>query len=402
MTVIEPPVSRSPSPPLPHVPPEDENDHEEGEGSPALMIPAPNRHSMDHGYGSDAPRRPPRFPCRSSSPALESSTQGLQSSKCSMYHHSICQGEASTRRSQSHSNNNTPNDRLTRSSSLNSVPEISIEPPSRPQSNSSREALNSGSNFLSPADADRQIPLPTAPAPNGQLPPGFIHSGPSLPATPASRLNGIYESGPGGNAIARPGTSITDQIPGGFPSMADQYMSLRSRRSFRAILAPVDAVADGTIPQPSTMPVIPPPSSKYSHLDDDDDDAVSSTSSSANTLTTPPPRRLRIRRRASASPYAAAPVPPGVVYPHGIESIGIPVPPPGSGSGTPRSSHAREGGNYATPRTLNPALRPSESKHSLHSPKWHKHFDKEGYLDSAFLASSSAEDVNAGVGKSRR
>jgi hypothetical protein len=186
--------------------------------------------------------------------------------------------------------------------------------------------------------------------------------------------------------------------------MADQYMSLSSRRSFRD-LSPVDAVADGTIPRPTTMPVIPPPSSQYSHLDDDDDDAASSSSSSANTLTTPPARRLRIRRRASASPYAAAPVPLGVTYPHGIESIGIPVPPPGSGSGgsgTPRSSHAREGGNYATPGTPNPVLRPSESKHSFHSSKLHKHFDKEGYLDPAFLASSSAEDVNAGVGRSRR
>ena len=92
---------------------------------------------------------------------------------------------ASTRRSQGHSNNNTPNDRLSRSSSLNSVPEISIEPPvcyflsfwlqpvthslvlkSRPQSNSSCEALNSGSNLLSPAYADRPVPLPTAPAPH--------------------------------------------------------------------------------------------------------------------------------------------------------------------------------------------------------------------------------------------
>jgi hypothetical protein len=73
--MTRPPVSRSPSPPLPQIPPEDENDDEEGEGSPALMIPAPNRHSMEHGYGSDAPRRPPRLPRRSSSPTSESSTR---------------------------------------------------------------------------------------------------------------------------------------------------------------------------------------------------------------------------------------------------------------------------------------------------------------------------------------
>jgi hypothetical protein len=73
--MTRPPISRSPSPPLPPVPLEDVNDDEEGEGSPALMIPAPNRHSMDHGYGSDAPRRPPRLPRRSSSPTSESSTR---------------------------------------------------------------------------------------------------------------------------------------------------------------------------------------------------------------------------------------------------------------------------------------------------------------------------------------
>jgi hypothetical protein len=49
-----------------------------------------------------------------------------------------------------------------------------------------------------------------------------------------------------------------------------------------------------------------------------------------------------------ASLYAAAPVPPGIVYPQGIESGGLPVPPPGGGGGsggeTPRSGNAREGG----------------------------------------------------------
>ena len=259
--------------------------------------------------------------------------------------------------------------------------------------------------------------------PDGQLPPGFIPSGPSLPATPASsRLNGIYGSGLSG-ANNTPGMSSIDHIPGGFPSMADQYMSLSSRRSFRD-LNPVDPV----IPQPTTLPVIPPPSANYPHLDDADDydDDGASSSSSANTLSTPPPpsppRRMRIRRRASVSPYAAAPIPPGIVYPQqGIESTGIPVPPPpagsgsgSGGSGTPRLSNAREGGNYTipTPRSSTQssswsgaaaaALRPSESKQSLHSSKSHKHFDKEGYLDPAFLASSSAEDVNAGMGRSRR
>src|ERR1700729_3314042 len=67
--MARPPPSRSPSPPLPPVV------EEAGEGSPALMIPAPNRHSMDYGYGSDTPRRLSRLHRRSSSPTSESSTR---------------------------------------------------------------------------------------------------------------------------------------------------------------------------------------------------------------------------------------------------------------------------------------------------------------------------------------
>ena len=84
--MVRPPVSRSPSPPLPPLPAEDRRgNHDEveessssEEGSPALMIPAPNRHSIDHhGYTSDPapPRRPPRLQRRSSSPTSESSTR---------------------------------------------------------------------------------------------------------------------------------------------------------------------------------------------------------------------------------------------------------------------------------------------------------------------------------------
>src|ERR1700691_327030 len=132
---------------------------------------------------------------------------------------------------------------------------------SRPQSNNSRETLYTGLNFLSPADADRPIPLPadkSAPPPNtnlrgypsgtpatsssvpivlpdGQLPPGFIPAAPSIPPTPVSRSNNsIYSSGPSGNSTTGPNNhSTSGSMPGGFPSMADQYMSLSTRRSFR-------------------------------------------------------------------------------------------------------------------------------------------------------------------------
>jgi hypothetical protein len=146
--------------------------------------------------------------------------------------------------------------------------------------------------------------------------------------------------------------------------MADQYMSLSTCRSFLDPTCPeLLTGASGSIPQPTTLPVIRSPSANYPHSDDDDgDDAVSSSSNLANTLSTPPPhrRRWRVSRRVGASLYAAAPVPPGIVYLQGIESNGLPVPPPGgggvSGGGTPRSGNAGEGGSYTTPGTSNQPL----------------------------------------------
>jgi hypothetical protein len=117
----------------------------------------------------------------------------------------------------------------------------------------------------------------------------------------------------------------------------------------------------------------------------------------------------RRMRRASAPLYVSAPILPGIVYPRGIESEGIPVPPPvarrigagGGGSGTPRSGYGRGLGRRTytmmTPRasphpplTHTPGTTAS-SKHSLRMSKSHKHFAKGGYLD---VASLSAEDVS--------
>jgi hypothetical protein len=294
--------------------------------------------------------------------------------------------------------------------------------------------------------------------PDGHLPPGFVPS-PSVPATslpPRASSGGIYNLGSGIGSGSGSGTPV---IPGGFPPMGEQYMSLSTRRSFRDLDPTATTTTPTLIPtQPSmTRPVIPPPSSEYRFSDADSDydggrDGASSassrsSSSSGNTLSTPPPRKHRLKlregeregkkegkrsggngagRKMRSTPlYASAPIPPGIVYPQGIESEGIPVPPPvarsigagggGSGSGTPRSGYGRElgggGGIYAmTPRASpHPPLThtpgtSSSSKNSLRTSKSHKHFDKEGYLDPAILASSSAEDVSTSevVGRSRR
>lgn len=221
---------------------------------------------------------------------------------------------------------------------------------------------------------------------------GIYGPTPPVPSTPVSRFNGIYASGP----------PPPNSLPGGFPAMNDQYMSLSSQG------APYRELDED--PMPATMPVIPPPSANYP--DSDDDAESTSTGSSVNTLSTPPPRRQKSNRR---SDYPSAPIPPGVLYPQAPESA-LPVPPPGSGGGvTPRTSYPR-GNVGATPGTSSrplsiygdqnnsaQGLKPSASKHSLRSSKSHKHFDSSAYLDPAFLASSSAEDVNnVGMGRSSR
>lgn len=213
-------------------------------------------------------------------------------------------------------------------------------------------------------------------------------------------------------------TPAAPVIPGGFPPMGDQYMSMSTHGSYRTLDRDMDMMDDPDIPMPTTMPVIPPPSANYPHYDDD---AQTTSSSSANTLSTPPPRRMRIGRRSSSDYYETAPVPvpgPGMGY-AAAEGNMLPVPPP---VGTPRhvyqatpASTTRAGSRLgsATPRTRpisiygaaatvgsgdggHQGVRSSESKPSLHSSGSHKHFDREGYLDPAFLASasSSVEDVN--------
>ena len=83
----------------------------------------------------------------------------------------------------------------------------------------------------------------------------------------------------------------------------------------------------------------------------------------------------------------------------------LPVPPPVS---TPRAFTSRSNAG-ATPGMTNvplsseQGLRSEASKHSLRTSNSHKHFDKDAYLDPAFLASGSNLAENMGdVGRSSK
>lgn len=219
-------------------------------------------------------------------------------------------------------------------------------------------------------------------------------SGPSVPGTPAAgarRASGIYNSNP-----PPPGGTYAPNNPpppGGpyshgnlsFPALHDQYMNMSSQG------APHRELDED--PAPMTMPVIPPPSANY--LDSDDAESTSS-SGSANTLSTPPPKMRRPPMSRRSSSYQSAG--------HSANTEGaLPVPPPGS---TPRAGYSRANagatpGMSNTPLSSDQALRNSASRNSLRTTKSHKHFDRDAYLDPAFLASNSAENLLDGGRSSR-
>ncbi|KAF7981962.1 hypothetical protein HWV62_30765 [Athelia sp. TMB] len=311
-----------------------------------------------------------------------------------------------------------PDYRRSSSSSVNSEIEIDIQPPSRPQSNSSKEAA-AVTSLLSPRDADRPIPLPgegpshAEPEVINELPPGFVATGPPQPdmalppahaQPPPSRPQMHTRSSSGGGRVGyTPRTSIYGPppvtvhhayapahppvVPGGFPPMGDQYMSMSSSGAgFRTLHDDGD---EPYIPMPTTMPVIPPPSSNYKRYTDEE----SSSTSDADTLSTPPARKVRLgKSRADDYAYdpAPMPVPPpihGHIYQHQSQHQ---QPPARRGSATPKTRPISIYGAAATMESAD--QRPKQGR----SSGSYKHFDKQEYLDPAHLASasSSVEDVS--------
>jgi len=257
-------------------------------------------------------------------------------------------------------------------SSDNASINITVEPPSRPDSNTSQRSMTQTPHLLS-ASFDGSQPLPATPIsepehnrpviptltslslpinlPDGQLPPGFIPMGPPTPL-------GSHPPG----ALPPYMTPSAVPLP---PSLAPS-----TQRLFTNTPSVVGSVIPGGFTGLSTTDpvVIPlPPStipsirglrtSQYGRsalLNDsysDEDDGASSTST--DTLTTPPHRRKRLP--ASGPSYATAPTPPDVVYPlpaapptprstvntrtTGSRAAKVPLPP--SSVGSPRSVYTR-------------------------------------------------------------
>src|SRR5438128_238886 len=164
---------------------------------------------------------------------------------------------------------------------------------SRPASNVSQSTTSgTRTQFLSPADADRPIPLPShaeqTPAmvplpptgstipmtlPDGCLPPGFVPTGPPTPLSQTSNERPVMSS-----------------TAGSYHHLSPSHVSY----SGSTVAAPLPDV--GSVKGDAPV-VIPPPLDKSSRRDESDD-----SSSDANSLQTPPTRY----RIPSTGGYTAA------------------------------------------------------------------------------------------------
>lgn len=215
---------------------------------------------------------------------------------------------------------------------------IVIQPPSRPASNNSQSTISATrTHLLSPADADRPMPLPThqeetsttdplSPTddtipitlPDGVLPPGFVPTGPPTPLTHSSRDTRYTAAG----------------VPLPQSTVETYHHRLPSYGSYSGSTVAAGLPNGGSVKSGGDTPaVIPPPLDKFARREDSDD-----SSSDAESLSTTP-TRYRVPSNARYTPSttsygggaAGVPLPPS-----GYTAAGITLP-PSSVAGTPYS-----------------------------------------------------------------
>ncbi|KAI0320286.1 hypothetical protein OF83DRAFT_621982 [Amylostereum chailletii] len=230
-----------------------------------------------------------------------------------------------------------------------SVPDITVQPPSRPASQTPQATpATMARDFLSADDAaNRPEPPPSTTPPDPpsntlppmtpggttivlkpgqQLPFGFIPIGDPMPSPSQNPSNVPYYS-PSPAVPATPGSEARYRAPSDVSMPPDRGVpktpSSSSRGSGRG--EPTGQMPRSGSTNRSSV-VVPSPSllrraeeslstTSTSNSDSDDDAVSSSLASSRNTLSTPPPQS-RPRKKAAARPaYATAPVDAGFQYP---------------------------------------------------------------------------------------
>ncbi|KAI9508907.1 hypothetical protein F5148DRAFT_1191375 [Russula earlei] len=278
-----------------------------------------------------------------------------------------------------------------RPSSLSSVPEIEIEPPSRSQSQTPQATtpyMSHGRGFLSAEDAAHRPMSPTISSPvlnpsvtpvvpqdssvgptgvpsqpvlaltNGQLPLGFVPNVPSLSQPSSSRMTPYSTpSAPTHGAVVSPRLSAhTDPRPlygVPVPDASSSSGQLSSHNPVRIPLASTTADSSVMVPPAS---LFSQPNELSSSETDEDDAVASSLASSNDTLSTPPPSRKKPAKKPRRPTYDAAPTAPGLEYPSSPlirASTLAPTGPPGTSAGQIRGG----------PAEITPASRHRTSRH---------------------------------------
>ncbi|GBE80104.1 hypothetical protein BKA93DRAFT_823662 [Sparassis latifolia] len=244
-----------------------------------------------------------------------------------------------------------PSQASDRRQSLNSEYRITVEPPSRPESNHSG-IVPMTPNLLSAGDADR--PLPTLPEDNAagtgvnaqqsfgqpvipslssqsasaevledQLPPGFVPNSRPVPPSTFTPQPSMPPPLPPSLRLTSQDMYVKSISPAGVPLPPSSYggtltPSIIPNMAPGAFFASEPVVIPhlpGTSPAPNAQPVRRYSRSALRDSSSSESDAVSSgISSSMNTLTTPPDRRKKLPKQAGPT-YAVAPVPPNIIYP---------------------------------------------------------------------------------------
>ncbi|KAH9179742.1 hypothetical protein EDB89DRAFT_2062782 [Lactarius sanguifluus] len=242
---------------------------------------------------------------------------------------------------------------LHRMTSSSSVPDITVQPPSRPQSQTPQatplaphgvflSADDAANRPISPVVSPTVLATPSSPKtplvhhdgsnqagsstpkivalPDGQLPPGFVPhfvSSPSqsLPSRAVPVGTHAAPAGPPGGVVASPKLPTQTALYG--VPVPDASSSSGRHSLYHPVRIPVTSTtADSSVmvPPPSIFSQPPEPSS--SETTEEDEAVASSIASSNDTLTTPPPSRKKAKAKKAKRPtYDAAPTSAGQEYP---------------------------------------------------------------------------------------
>ncbi|KAI9448071.1 hypothetical protein H4582DRAFT_58651 [Lactarius indigo] len=285
---------------------------------------------------------------------------------------------------------------LHRMTSSSSVPDITVQPPSRPQSQTPQatpvathgvflSAEDAANRPISPVISTTVLATPSSPKtplvrhdgsnpagsstpkivalPDGQLPPGFVPhfvSSPSqsLPSRTTPVSTHAVPAGPPSGVIASPKlpTQTDPRALYGVP-VPDASSSSGRHSLYHPVRIPVTSTtADSSVmvPPPSIFSQPPEPSS--SETTEEDDAVASSIASSNDTLTTPPPSRKKAKAKVKRPTYDAAPTPPGQEYPTTPLMRGSALAPSGP-------SAAPTGNGRGGSAGMTPAARPRSLRH---------------------------------------